>query len=247
VCTLAVAFRSDRRWPVVIAANRDERLGRASEGWAIRDGAGGRRYAAPRDLVAGGTWMGVSARGVVAALTNYHAPASWYPDPKRRSRGELVPRALAAPSAGEAYAALRATDLAHWNPFHLVVADGADAFLVWYDGERSGGEPLAPGLHVVTESDRDGRDPRAELVRARWPVEPGIERLRDVLTVHAPAGDPRAGTCIHGDPAYGTRSSAILRVAPALAASDLFVAEDRPCVSPFEDRSELLARLARDA
>jgi uncharacterized protein with NRDE domain len=247
VCTLAVAFRADRRFPLVVAANRDERLGRAAEGWALRDADGGPRYAAPRDLVAGGTWMGVSARGVMAALTNYHAPASWYPDPARRSRGELVTRALAAASAADAHAAIRALDLARWNPFHLVVADGAGAFLVWYDGERSGSEELPSGLHVVTESDRDGRGPRAELVRARWPVDPSPDRLREVLTVHAPPAEPRAATCIHGDPAYGTRSSAILRLAPSLEASELLVAEGRPCVSPLEDRSDLLARLARGA
>src|SRR5512146_3010001 len=99
MCTLAVAFQLDRRWPVIVAANRDERLGRAAEGWALRDGAAGIRHAAPRELLAGGTWIGVSARGVFAALTNFHAPFEWYPDPERRSRGEIVPLALAAPTA----------------------------------------------------------------------------------------------------------------------------------------------------
>ena len=99
MCTLAVALGADPRWPVVVAANRDERLGRPAEGWALREAPGGARYAAPRDLTAGGTWIGVSARGAVAALTNYHAPLDWYPDDRRRSRGELVPLALAAPGA----------------------------------------------------------------------------------------------------------------------------------------------------
>jgi hypothetical protein len=49
------------------------------------------------------------------------------------------------------------------------------------------------------------------------------------------------------DPAYGTRSSAVLRLAPDLAASDLFVADGRPCLAPLEDRSDLLAALARTA
>ncbi len=246
MCTLAVALGVDRRWPVIVAANRDERLGRAAEGWALR-GEGTSPHAAPRDLSAGGTWIGVSARGVLAAVTNYHAPVAWYPDPRRASRGELVPRALGARTAAEAHARLAGDDLARWNPFHLVVADAAGAFVLWYDGEGSGSEPLAPGLHVVTESARDGRCPRAELVRARWPVEPAVDRLRDVLTVHAPATTPRLATCIHMDPAYGTRSSAIVLLAPTLAASQLFVADGRPCTTPFEDRSDLLAALARSA
>lgn len=246
MCTLAVAFQTDRRWPVVVAANRDERLGRPSEGWAIRDaGPGAIRYAAPRDLLAGGTWIGVSARGVFAAVTNYHAPAAWYPDPARRSRGELVPAALGAADARAARAAIERLEAPRWNPFHLVVADAREAFLWWYDGEAAALEPLAPGLHVVTESSPLGAGPRGELVRARWPLDPSVPRLHDLLALHDDARG--AAPCIHGDPTYGTRSSAILRLAPDLSTSELYAADARPCLAPHEDRSALLQALARAA
>lgn len=245
MCTLAVALRMDRRWPVIVAANRDERLGRASQGWAIREpvAPGAPPYAAPMDLVAGGTWLGVSAAGRFAGLTNYHAPIEGLPDPTRRSRGELVPLALAARTLDEARDRLLALDLARWNPFHLVVADEHGGFLAWYDGEARALEPLADGLHVVTESSAHGRGPRGDLVRARWPLEPSVPRLRELLTVHEAAA-PGAATCIHRDPAYGTRSSAILRLAPDLHASELFASDARPCLAPPEDRSALLAALA---
>jgi len=244
MCTLAVALGQDRRWPVVVAANRDERLGRAAEPWGLRETGAGTRYAAPRDAFAGGTWIGLSARGVFAGLTNYHAPLEWYPDPERRSRGDIVGRALAAPDAAAARVALAAERAEAWNPFHLVVADARDAFLWWYDGERSGFEPLGPGLHVVTESDREGRGPRADLVRARWPVDLAPERLQLMLASHVgPAGAP-PGICIHMDPAYGTRSSAVVRLTGDVGTSELFVSEARPCLAPMEDRSELLQALA---
>jgi len=243
MCTLAVALGADRRWPVVVAANRDERLGRPSEGWALRTGAGGARYAAPRDAEAGGTWIGVSARGVVAALTNYHAPFDWYPDPKRRSRGDLVPLALAAPDAAAARGLVAALDPAAFNPFHLVVADAGAAFLWWFDGERSALEPLGPGLHLVTEDSPHGVGLRGETVRARWPVDLAPARLREVLTLHAP--EHPAPTCIHQDPRYGTRSAAVLRLATNLAHAELYAADGRPCTAPLEDRSGLLAALAR--
>jgi uncharacterized protein with NRDE domain len=245
MCTLAVAWRVDRRWPIVVAANRDERLGRASEGWAVRAGPGGVRRLAPRDAVAGGTWMGVSSRGVFAGLTNYHAPLAWYPDPARRSRGEIVDLALSAPGARGARDALRAAPAERFNPFHLLVADAEAAFLWWYDGERSALVDLAPGLHVVTERSPDGSCPRGDLVRSRWPLDQSVPRLRELLAVHA-EGSP-AATCIHGDPAYGTRSSAVLRLAADLAASELYAADARPCVAPLEDRSALVADLARGA
>jgi uncharacterized protein with NRDE domain len=245
MCTLAVAWRVDRRWPIVVAANRDERLGRAAEGWALRDGQNGIRYAAPRDAVAGGTWMGVSARGVFAGLTNCHAPLPWYPDRTRGSRGEIVGLALAAPSAAAAREALGALPAERWNPFHLLVADGRSAFLWWYDGERAALTELGPGLHVVTERSPDGSCPRGDLVRSRWPLEPSVAHVRDLLAVHGPPHE--TATCIHGDPAYGTRSSAVLRLAPELSTSELYVADARPCVAPLEDRSPLLAALARTA
>jgi uncharacterized protein with NRDE domain len=245
MCTLAVAFQVDRRWPLVVAANRDERMGRPSEGWALREARSGVRYAAPGDLLAGGTWMGLSAKGVFAGLTNFHAPFEWYPDPERRSRGEIVPLALAAPSAAEARARLEKAPAERWNPFHLLVADARSAFLWWYDGEKAGLRDLSPGLHVVTERSPDGSCPRGDLVRGRWPVEPEPLRLRELLSIHA--ANPGSGTCIHGDPVYGTRSSAVLRVASDLGSSELLVADGRPCVTPLEDRSALVAALARSS
>lgn len=249
MCTLAVALQADRRWPVIVAANRDERIGRPSEGWGLRDGATGIRWAAPRDLLAGGTWIGLSARGVFAGVTNFHAPVQWYPDPERRSRGDLVPLALAAPDAEAARAALEHADAAQWNPFHLVVADARAAFLWWYDGETSGLEPLGPGLHVVTETSPHGRGPRADLVRAHWPLEPSVPRLREVLTRHAavPGTGTALATCIHMDPDYGTRSSALLRLAPELDRSELYATDARPCLGPYQDRADLVAALARTA
>jgi hypothetical protein len=243
MCTLAVALGTDRRWPVVVAANRDERLGRPAEGWAVRTGPGGAPLLSPRDVEAGGAWIGLSAGGLLAALTNFHAPFDWYPDRRRRSRGELVPLVLDRADAAAARAAVAELDATAFNPFHLVVADAASAFLWWYDGEQAAVESLGPGLHLVTESSPHGLGARGDLVRARWPVDLTPARLRQVLTLHQP---PHLGaTCIHHDPLYGTRSSAVLRLAPALPSSELYVADGRPCTTPLEDRSALLGALAR--
>lgn len=243
MCTLAVALGTDRRWPLVAAANRDERLGRPSEGWALRDLPGGGRAAAPRDVEQGGTWIGVSRAGLFVAITNFHAPDDRFPDRSRRSRGELVSSALAAPSLEAAREAARAADPHRYNPFHLLVARGAEGFLWRYDGERAGLDALGPGLHVVTERDPLGRGPRGEYVRSRWPVEPRPERLRELLAAH---GEPPWDyPCLHLGAVYGTRSAAIVRLTPALEHAELYVADGPPCAALFEDRSRLLADLAR--
>ncbi len=245
MCTLAVAIDSDRRWPLVVAANRDERLGRPAEGWALREGAHGIRFAAPRDLQAGGTWIGVSSRGVVAAVTNYRLPSDHYPDPSKRSRGDLVGLAMAHPSAAAARAVLGSVDTAHFNPFHLFVGDRESAFLWWYDGDGFAFEGLGPGLHVITENSPHGQCPRGDSVRVRWPVDLDVPKIRTLLASHSVA--PWSSACIHLDPHYGTRSSAVLRLAPSLGHSELYVAMGPPCTTPLEDHSGLLGALDRSA
>ncbi len=241
MCTLAVALGTDRRWPLVVAANRDERLGRPAEGWALREGPDDLRYAAPRDLLAGGTWIGVSASGLFAGVTNFHAPD--HPaDPARSSRGELVRLALASGSTAGAHRALSSLPASRFNPFHLLVADGAGALLWWFDGDEAGFETLGTGLHLVTENSPVGDCPRGKAVRAGWPVDHSLPDLRRLLSEHA--GPERVPTCIHAEPVYGTRSSAVLRLAPSLSHSELFVADGPPCVTPLEDRSRLLGALA---
>jgi uncharacterized protein with NRDE domain len=242
MCTLAIALGSDRRWPLVVAANRDERLSRASEGWALRSVAGSIPYAAPRDAVAGGTWVGLSSEGVFAAVTNVFTGAP--PDPALRSRGELVGLALALPTSSAARAALEEIPAAAFNPFHLAVADRGGAFLWRHDGTSPPSfSPLGPGLHIVTERGADGLDPRALAVRAAWPTDLAPGRLGALLARHEP-GEP---ICIHLGEAYGTRSATVLRLTSELATSDLWTGDVAPCRAPLEDRSELLSALARSA
>jgi len=245
VCTLAAAWRVDPRWPLVVAANRDERLGRPSEGWALRQGRAGARWAGPLDVKEGGTWIGLGAGGLFAGITNYRVHSDHYPDPDRRSRGELVAMALGQRSAAEARAALASVDTSRYNPFHLLVADRNSAFLWWYDGEAFAFEDLGPGLHLVTENSPHGRCPRGEAIRSRWPVDASVPRLREMLASHSDA--PWTSACIHLDPHYGTRSAAVLRLAGSLGPSELYAADGRPCQTPLEDRSGLLADLARSA
>ncbi|HVP67540.1 MAG TPA: NRDE family protein [Anaeromyxobacteraceae bacterium] len=245
MCTLAVAFQVDARWPLVVAANRDERKDRPWEDWGLRTREGALAVLAPRDLVAGGTWIGVNAGGVFSGITNYHLPATSGPDPSRRSRGEIVSSALARQTAREARRSLGALAAGAYNPFHLLVADAESAFLWWYDGESAEFEDLPPGLHVVTENSPFGRCRRGEWIRGHWPLEPSPPHLRDLLAVHG--SDPFQRTCIHLDPVYGTRSTAVLRLARSLEVSELYATVGPPCTNPLEDRSDLLASLARGA
>ena len=80
MCTLIALFRCFDGAPLVVAANRDEFHDRPAEGPALRWTEAG-AIVAPHDVRAGGTWLGLNAAGVFAAVTNRPCEA---PDPERR-------------------------------------------------------------------------------------------------------------------------------------------------------------------
>jgi uncharacterized protein with NRDE domain len=168
MCTLIVLHRCLPGKPLVVAANRDEFFARPTEGPAIRQSQIG-RILAPRDLEAGGSWVGLSERGVFAGLTNLRpiggptagtqARASLggaSGDDRKgktlRSRGEVVMAALEARTAEEAAESLprmlSRLEEGAYNPFQLCVADANSAALLVYRA-RPMIFALEPGLHVV--------------------------------------------------------------------------------------------------
>jgi uncharacterized protein with NRDE domain len=243
MCTLVVSFRPTDEWPLVVAANRDERLDRAASGPRLWPGTV--PFLAPRDEVAGGTWLGLNARGLFVGVTNRFGASR---DDARESRGTLVLEALRHESARALHRSLSALPAGRFNAFHLLYADHEAAFVTWSDGSKVTQEALAPGLHVVTERSLGGDDKsRSELVRDRWaklapryPPDPAA--LQSLLAVHSE--DLLGGTCVHV-PAfnYGTRSSTVLLLARQLFDSRLYCADGPPCTAPFSNISELLQGL----
>jgi uncharacterized protein with NRDE domain len=158
MCTLIVLHRCVPDRPLVVAANRDEFLERPAEGMALRSVGGPSDenwIVAPRDLEAGGTWVGLNARNVFVGLTNLKPvdAGSMQDQPavdgsKLRSRGDVVMQALEAESAGKAIQGLLELEPEKFNPFQLLVADGKEAWLLVYRGEARA-ISLEPGPHIV--------------------------------------------------------------------------------------------------
>jgi uncharacterized protein with NRDE domain len=246
MCTLIVLHRCVPGFPVVVAANRDEYLDRPAEPPRLRATPEG-RIVAPRDLRAGGTWLGVSAAGLFVGITNRPIAT---PDPARRSRGHVVVDALGAQDAAEA--ARRAAALPHGahNPFNLLVADRERAFTVVYD-ERPEVRELAPGAHVIGNADPDDRAvPKVArlLERAEAAAEQGGEQVVPALAAicrrHEGATFGREDACLHLG-GYGTRSSALLLLGARPGSERLWYADGPPCANRYEDFTSLLLELGR--
>src|SRR4029078_4979612 len=117
MCTLAIYVRQFAEFPVVVAANRDEFLARPATSPLLLSNAP--RIVGGQDLLAGGTWLGISEHGVVAGLLNRRTADA--PLEGKRSRGLLMLDTLAAPSAATAVETLGATDPTTYNAFTLLV------------------------------------------------------------------------------------------------------------------------------
>ena len=92
MCLIAFALHASSRWPLVIAANRDEFLDRPTVPLARWKTPSGQAVVSGRDLRAGGAWFGITPGGRIAFLTNVREGDSLVAP---RSRGELVTRWLA--------------------------------------------------------------------------------------------------------------------------------------------------------
>ena len=103
MCTYIFRYDPDSEWPFLIAGNRDELRSRPwlppARHWPDRADV-----VAGKDTLAGGTWLGLSDTGVVAAILNKKKALG--PAPDKRSRGEIVLDALDHPDAVDAAKAL---------------------------------------------------------------------------------------------------------------------------------------------
>lgn len=239
MCTLIALHRHFPATPLIVAANRDEYLDRPAEEPALREveevvgyeGRGG-AVLAPLDLRAGGTWLGINASGVFAAVTNRRTDA---PDPARRSRGRLVMDVLSTPTAGEAAGRIERLPADAYNPFNLLVADDQSAHLLTY-GRSPERIDLAPGAHVIGNIHPNEMSPKVarieqEVLEAATGPEGGVlDRMAALCRSHA-GSDPLAATCVHAG-GYGTRSSTLLRTG---AFPELRYAAGAPCANPYED------------
>ena len=211
MCLIVFATGVAPRYPLVFAANRDERHARPSRSaswWDDRPWIFG-----GRDLVAGGGWLAVDRRGRLAAVTNFRDPNA---GPAKRSRGSLVAEYLSADVPGADFAADLANRSSEYGPFSLILIDGAD---VTYCSNRAPEAHLGPGVHALSNAALGDDWPKTRTARE------GLERALDEATSLEPLfgllaqrGAPQAGEdryrsalFIDGE-VYGTRSSTIVLI-----------------------------------
>ncbi len=144
MCLIAFAINASARWPLVIAANRDEFLNRPTLPLARWQTASGQDIISGRDLRAGGTWLGITPGGRVAFLTNVR---EGQPQAMPRSRGELVTRWLEATGDAKEFALALGKEAAAYGGFNLVLGDFQRNAWTWVTNQ-SASASAASALHV---------------------------------------------------------------------------------------------------
>jgi uncharacterized protein with NRDE domain len=244
MCTLMVFHRCVPGTPLVVGANRDEFVDRPTEGPALRrlDYGG---IVSPRDVRAGGTWLGLNAHGLFAAITNRPARKL---DPQRRSRGHLVVDVLRARSAAQAIEELENLTAETYNPFNLLVADREQVHAITY---REAPRRIELDSPVIVLGNTDPTEPpTAKLSRLEMRAQLAagasagtvLEELAEICRSHDGGGDALDDTCVHTD-GYGTRSSTLLRMGAANDDTELRYTDQAPCISEYRDFTPLLRAL----
>ncbi|NMM07433.1 NRDE family protein [Polaromonas sp.] len=184
MCLVAFAINSSARWPLVIAANRDEFLNRPTLPLGRWHSSTGQEIIAGRDLRSGGTWLGITPGGRVAFLTNVREAE---PPTAPRSRGELVTRWLEASGDARDFALALEQDGAAYGGFNLVLGDFQTNAWTWLTNRLGAAstlhmQALAPGVYGLSNA----------ALNTPWPKTTALQRvLADALTAqaHAPTDD----------------------------------------------------------
>ena len=175
MCLIAVAVDRHPRWRFVLAGNRDEFHARPTAPAGPLDEAGTRFGGV--DLVAGGGWLQVDARGRVAAVTNVRLGR---PESAPRSRGDLVRGFVEGPDPAGAYLDALAPQASAYGRFNLLLWDGTLHVAGNHPAPHGRALPT-PALHALSNAQLDAPWPKAEALRARF----------EAWLATAPAADPR--------------------------------------------------------
>jgi uncharacterized protein with NRDE domain len=161
MCLIVYALDCRPGYRLVLAANRDEYHRRPTAPAAFWSDAPD--LLAGRDLEAGGTWLGVTRGGRLAALTYYREPVKpLHPLP---SRGKLVADFLAGTLPPLEYRERLLREEGRYGGFNLLFGDADGLF---YHTNRGGASfRVPPGIHGLSNGLHDTPWPKVTAAKER--------------------------------------------------------------------------------
>lgn len=225
MCLIVFAYDCHPRYPLILAANRDEYFSRPTANARFWDSYP--EILAGRDLEMLGTWMGITRLGRFAALTNFRDRSAQLTNPQ--SRGKLVSDYLSGNQSPVNYLQEVVLRRKFYNPFNLLVGDRANLFFLCSKTPEI--KRIMPGIYGLSNHQLDYPWPKVQKSKQAFTnylnisgkVEP--QALFEILADREKAPDhqlPNTGFSYEFEKLlssifiqgvdYGTRSSTVLLI-----------------------------------
>jgi uncharacterized protein with NRDE domain len=225
MCAIYFAFDYTPKYPLILLANRDEFYERPTAAAAYWEDFP--EIYAGRDLLGGGTWLGVTKSGRFAAVTNYRDPSA---PTGTRSRGNLVADFLKSDQPGREYLKEAEAHADKYSGFNLLVGEiGPRKEIFYYSNRGEGIRALASGVYGLSNHLLDTPWPKVMSGKEQFRklLDTGVvsnESFFEILDDKSLASDaelPSTGVTFEVEkalsaifiktPGYGTRCSTVLR------------------------------------
>lgn len=225
MCVILLAYKKHSEFPLILLANRDEFYDRptaAAHFWEdFPEIYGG------RDLVHGGTWLGITKSGRLAAVTNYRQPNS----PKGKiSRGTLVADFLKSNEKPTDYLRQVQQKADYFAGFNLLVGhfNGKNSEMAYFSNRQGEIKFLGPGIYGLSNHLLDtpwrkvlkGKKALTDLIRQNNPDKENLFCILQDKTLAEDDELPETGigydlekllsAIFIATPVYGTRSSGVV-------------------------------------
>lgn len=175
MCLVAFALDKSRRFPLVVAANRDEYFSRPTARLAWWTPAeGGPAILGGRDLESGGTWLGLTAQGRLGLLTTLRDSSRTFD--AAPSRGHIVPNWLSARDPVDKF--WMRTAISGYNGFNLVAADFRSGECFWVSSNGAYPRRLERGVYGLSNAALD--TPWPKVVRLKDKLLESVEQANSV-------------------------------------------------------------------
>lgn len=208
MCLIVLAHRASPRYPLIIAANRDEEYARPSLPAAFWEGE---EIVGGRDALHGGSWLAMSRTGRFAAVTNLRGAMRTN---QPRSRGELVTGFVRGAASPREYLDGISTRIADYGGFHLLSGEVGAELTQLSESVRT----LEPGFHGLSNAPAGITWPKVETaidaLRSAMETSDRVTMIDELLRIlrSAPAnGDPTRDLFVAGEQ-YGTRAATVIVV-----------------------------------
>lgn len=194
MCLILFAYRAHKKYPLIIAANRDEFFSRPTieaKFWEQSP-----KLLAGRDELAGGTWLGVNKNGRFSAITNFRQAQDLQPlNSKLRSRGEIAVEFLQQQGTPLEFAQSLHQKSDSYNGFNVLLGD--TNHLVCYSNKSKQITELTPGIYGLSnhllnspwQKVEEGKRNLKTLISSKNSTEIETEDLLSILTNSSTAPD----------------------------------------------------------